>query len=353
MSGGRRFQPACRPLLRGGLPHPDPTVAVQFVCQAMPQTPAWVLPAQRTVAENPFALAAQGLPGAQIDLERDQLTVAREALERDAARVGLAYLRGEIEFATPAEPVLAVLAELLRQLNSAAQPPLLVKYEIIGPVSLCLALTDDHDRPLAYEPEWREVLLNLVSLRAAWQHQQVQGYTAYRLAVIDEPFLDALSSPLSPLTWEDGIELLSRLLADLPALRGLTVSGAAQWDDILRLPIEAVFFHLTEHLAPLLVAAPILADFLAAGGCLGWGIVPVDAQSLATARADELAARMMQAMQQVADATGIDTATVHRQSFLTPTGSLMYLSPAQAEQALALCAETARVVRRAAGLMTE
>ncbi len=349
MSSFGAFRPACQPLLRGGLPHTNPATVAQLICQYFSQTPAWPLPAQRTLAETPFALAAQGLPGMQIDLERDRLTVVRETLERDVARIGLAYLRGDTQIAALTGPAVAVLAELLRRLNSEDLRPMLVKHETIGPVSLALALTDDHERPLAYEAEWREALLDLCSLRVAWQHEQLQGYATHRLAMIDEPFLDALSTPLCPLTWDDGLELLNRLFESLPTHRGLLLSGTVQWEAILHLPVDVIGFHLTEHLQPLLNAAASLTRFLLDNGCLVWGMTPVEPRLLDQARPADLRDQTLAAMQQMATATGIDIAVIQQQSFLSFTGSLSYLSPAQAEQALQLCAETAQAMRQIPG----
>lgn len=349
MSGFGAFQPACRPLLRGGLPHTNPATVAQLICQYLPQTPAWPLPPPRTLADTPFALAAHGLPGVQIDVERDRLAVEHETLERDAAQVGLAYLRGDAQFAALSGPAVTVLEELLRRLNTEERQPLLFKYETIGPVSLSLALTDDHDRPLAYEPEWRELLLYLCSLRVAWQHEQVQGYAICRLAMIDEPFLDALSTPLCPLTWDDGLDLLNRLLVNLPSRRGLFLSGGVQWEEVLHLPVDVIGCHLADHLQPLLAAATPLAEFLADGGCVAWGVVPAEARLLANAQSADLRDQTLQAIEQIAATTGVDAAVVQRQSFLSFTGSLAYLNPAQAEQALQLCAETAQLVQQAVG----
>ncbi|WP_298814573.1 hypothetical protein [Chloroflexus sp.] len=350
MSGFGSFRPACQPLLRGGLPHTNPATAARLIYQYLPQTPAWPLPAQRTLAETPFALAAQGLPGFQIDLERDRLTVERATLERDAARVGLAYLRGDTQIAALTGPVVSALTELLRRFNTEEHHPMLLKHETIGPVSLSLALTDDHDRPLAYEAEWREVLLDLCSLRVAWQHQQVQGYATHRLAMIDEPFLDALATPICPLTWDDGLELLTRLFETLPEQCGLFLSGTVQWESILKLPVSVIGFHLTEHLQPLLAVAASLREFLAADGCLVWGVTPVETHLLAQTTAADLRNEVLAAMQQMAIATGVELAVIQQQSFISFTGSLIYLNPTQAEQALQLCAETAQSVRQIIGL---
>ncbi len=347
------FQPACRPLLRGGLPHTNPMIVAQLICRYFPQTPAWPLPSPRTLADTPFALAAQGLPGVQIDLERDRLAVDHETLEREAVRVGLAYLHGDAQFAALSGSAVVVLEELLRQLNAEDRHPFLLKYETVGPVSLSLALTDNHDRPLAYAPEWRELLLNLCSLRVAWQHEQVQGYAAYRLVMIDEPFLDALSHPLCPLQWDDGIDVLNRLFVDLPARRGLFLSSAVLWEAILPLPLDVIGFHLADHLQSLLQVATPLTQFLADGGCLAWGVTPVEARLLANVHASDLCDRVVSAMRDVAMATGLDVAVVQRQSFLSFTGSLAYVSPAQAEQALQLCAETSQLVRQTLGMGEE
>lgn len=346
MSGLGSFLPTCQPLLRGGLPHTNPGVVAQFICQYLPQTPAWPLPPPRTLADTPFALAAQGLPGLQIDVERDRLTVEQETLEREANRVSLAYLRSEVQFAALSGLAVTMLEELLRRLNTEERQPLVLKYETIGPVSLSMALTDDHERPLAYDPAWREVLLQLCSLRVWWHHQQVQGYASHRLAMIEEPFLDALSTPLCPLTWEEGLDLLSRFLADLPARCGLFLSGHVRWSELLRLPVDVIGFHVVEQIDPLLHNAAELAEFLIDGGCLAWGIIPTEPRLLSSIQAAELCDQVLQVMQRVAVAIGLPVTLVQQQSFLSFTGSLSYMNPDHAEQALHLCTKTAQLLQQ-------
>ncbi|MDN5272158.1 hypothetical protein QTO31_09260 [Chloroflexus sp. MS-CIW-1] len=346
MSGLGSLVPACQPLLRGGLPHTNPGVVAQFICRYLPQTPACPLPPPRTLADTPFALAAQGLPGLQIDVERDRLTVEQETLEREANRVSLAYLRSEAQFAALSGPAVTVLDELLRRLNAEERQPLVLKYETIGPVSLSLALTDDQERPLAYEPAWREVLLQLCSLRVWWHHQQLQGYASHRLAMIEEPFLDALLTPLCPLTWEEGLDLLSRFLADLPVHCGLFLRGRVHWSELLHLPVDVIGFHVIEQIDLLLHTATELAEFLTDGGCLAWGIVPTEPRVLNSVQAAGLCDQVVQAMQRVAAATGLPMTLVQQQSFLSFTGSLSYMSPDYAERALDLCLETVQLLQQ-------
>lgn len=345
--------PACQPLLRGGLPHQSLAQAAQLICRYQPQTPAWPLPPPRTLADTPFALATQSLPGIQIDIERDHLMVDQAILEQEATKVSLAYLRGDTQPAALTGSAYTALEEILRRLNAEDRQPLLLKYETIGPVSLSLALTDDHERPLAYDPGWREIILQFCSLRVIWQHEQVQGYADHRLAMIEEPFLDALSTPLCPLTWEDGLDMLNRFLADLPSWRGIFLNGHVHWSEILHLPVDVIGLHITEQLDSLLNATSALTEFLTDGGCLAWSIIPTEHRQIDTATATDLRDQVLKGMQQVAETTGVALHIVQQQSFLSFTGSLSYMSPAYAEQALQLCSETAHLIQQAIGVSNQ
>jgi hypothetical protein len=88
-----------------------------------------------------------------------------------------------------------------------------LKIEVLGPISLALQVVDERDRPLAYDPAMREALLQHLVQRIGWHYRQLSAIgPEHVLICLYEPFLNALDSPLCPLTWEDGAELLDRVL---------------------------------------------------------------------------------------------------------------------------------------------
>lgn len=336
------FSPACLPLPRSGAPVSgvDPALARGTGGRRL------AVFAQRGPRESALALAAAGFPGLALDGER--AAVSRQAAERQIDRVGIAYLRGERAAGAPPSEQLVAAAEQLRQTEQGR--PRSIKVELLGPVSLALQVTDDQERPLAYDPALREAVAQHLTLRAAWMRDLIESAGIGALLVLDEPFLDALGSPFSPLDWLEGGDLLARTLADLPAPRGVCASGEPHWPALFALPVDVIFFDAYEHSAGLVQSGVLATAFLERGGALAWGIVPADPAALAQERAATLAKRFASSVEYLAVAGGIAPEQVAARSFISTSGALAHLTARQAAQAVGLCVEAAAEVRVLFGL---
>ncbi|NTV62601.1 MAG: hypothetical protein HGA65_03560, partial [Oscillochloris sp.] len=319
------FAPACLPMLRGGLPHASAAEALALVTSATPDLPAWPALIGRSFRETPLAQAAAGFPGVTIDPAYERISVDHAAAEIGLDGLGLAYLRGEPGMGALSVDHAAGLGELLR-LAGSSQRARALKGELLGPVSLALQLTDEEDRPLAYDPVLREALLHHLALRVAWHHEQLSALGQQVILCLDEPFLAVLDLPLCPFEREEGLAMIARLLADMPGCRGLCVGGAPDWATLLDLPLDLVIFDAYEHSAALLAAAQGVAAFLMRGGILGWGIVPVEPDALAHQPANLLADRVLRDIDALAVATGLARERILAASLITSSDSLVTLS---------------------------
>ncbi|EFO79890.1 hypothetical protein OSCT_2265 [Oscillochloris trichoides DG-6] len=338
------FAPTCLPLLRGGLPHANAHDALALVAATTPAIPAWPALYGRSFRERPLAQAAAGFPGVTIDPAYERISVDHAAAEIGLDRLGLAYLRAEPGAGALPADYAAGLGELLRLVGHGHQARAL-KGEVLGPVSLALQLTDEDDRPLAYDQPLRESLLHHLALRVAWHYEQLSTYVSHVILCLDEPFLDALDLPLCPLERDAGIEMLARLLADMPGCRGLAVCGAVDWEHLLDLPVDLVLFDAYQHGAELIEAAKTVARFIDRGGLLGWGIVPTDPATLAQEQPATLAHRVDRAVDYLAAASGMERRRILDAALITSNQSLATLTMEVAEEALQMCAATSRSLR--------
>ena len=304
--------------------------------------------AQRGSRESTLALSAAGFPGLTFDGEHERATIGREATERLLDRIGMAYLRAERAVGAPPHEQLAALVEQLRQAEQSR--PRVIKVELMGPVSLALLVSDEHERPLAYDPALRETLVQHVTLRAAWVRDLIGSAGATALICLDEPLLDALSSPFCPLDEDEGHDKLARALAELRGPRGVCAAGRPAWDTLLTLPVDVIFFDAYEQSAGLVQAATLVASFLSGGGALGWGIVPTDTAAMAQERAETLARRFATTVEYLAAAGGLAPEQISGSSLISTSGGLGQLPAAQAVQAATLCAEVSGAARAMFGL---
>ncbi|NNJ08811.1 hypothetical protein EKD04_000540 [Chloroflexales bacterium ZM16-3] len=343
------FAPACRPVLRGGLPHATAHDAVALVATVTPDIPAWPAVPERSFRETPMAQAAAGFPGLTIDPAYERISVNHAAAEIGLDHLGLAYLRSEPGAgALPADHA-AGLGELLRLVGHGHRA-LALKGEVRGPVSLSLQLTDEDDRPLAYDPALREALLHHLSLRVAWHYEQLSTYTDSVIFCLDEPFLDALSLPLCPIDRDEGIDMIDRLLDTMSGCRGICVGPGVDWEALLMTSVDLVMFDAYDHMAELTQSAGLVSQFFDRGGFLGWGVVPVDPGALALERADALVQRIERAAEQIASAGDVSRQSILEASLITSSGDLASLPVDVAEGTLGMCAAVSQLLREAHGL---
>lgn len=338
------FTPSCRPVLRGGLPHSNIGDALALTLATTPELPSWAGLPRRSFRETPLALAAAGLPGLTMEIERERLCVDRAAAERGADRVALAYLRGDMEQGVAPGDYSTGLHELQRLAAMDRQVQAL-KSELLGPVSASLLLTDEQERPLASDPSLRETLLQHLALRISWLHHQLGAGNDAVIICLDEPFLEALSSPLCPLDWSEGGDMIARLVEGVPACCGLCLSGAVNWPVVLSLPVDLILIDADLHSAELVRHAPAVAAFLERGGAIGWGMIATDQRTIMQQTGAALARRFLDLVRYLADATGIGVDRLLEMALLTTSGSLAGITPAAAEHAAHLCSEVSLQVR--------
>lgn len=332
--GARRalpFAPACRPAPRVGAPGGGRSAGERGLATLT----------QRGPRESPLMLAVAGFPG--VILEHDRPAAIRQPTEIELGRIGLAYLRGERAAGAPPHEHVVAVVEMLRQLEQVRAR--FAGAELTGPVSLSLQLVDEQERPLAYTPALREALAQQLVLRATWLHDQISVHLGGALICLDEPFLDALASPFAPLDEADGLALLAQTLDDLPTPCGLCVAGLPNWEAILSLPVDVVYFDAYGHRPGLLQSASAVVDYLARGGILAWGLVPTDAAALANERAEALAHRFESAVAYLAADGGIEPAQIRAAALISTSGSLAHLPLDLAAHAAALCGELAAHLR--------
>lgn len=331
-----RVAPACLPVPRAG--------GAQIL--GIPQSV--VALAQRGPRESPLAMAVAGFPGLVLDDGHERGSLQRQAAEYGLDRVALAYLRGDRSAGGPPGEYVPAVAAQLRHAEQSR--PRMLKLELTGPISQALQLTDEHERPLAYDPALREALAQHTVLRARWLHDQIAMSGAGALLCLDEPFLKALSSPFCPLDWEEGADLLARTLVELPGWRGLCTSDAPDWAALVTLPVDLIFFDAYEHSAGLIQAAEAVGNFLERGGALGWGVVPAEPSTVTQERVETLTRRFISTVEYLAAASSLTCERIAGQAFISTSGVLTHLSVDQAARAANLCAEVAVAARSNFGL---
>src|ERR1035437_3728297 len=139
---------------------------------------------------------SEGLPGAVVEratgriyfssgngfegqLEAFYQAVVEEDVERFA--IGRDYALG-----------LHLFLESLRR--PGAGRPRWVKGQVTGPFSFAMTVTDENKRALAYTPEFHEVAVQGMAMKARWMARQLRQAAEGALGVLDEAYLCSFGS---------------------------------------------------------------------------------------------------------------------------------------------------------------
>lgn len=316
----------------GSLPHADATAAVDLVTRLPCRLPFAPQLPHRSPLEGMLVQWLRGLP---------EVAVAPDgSFTVDGSSAGSAGAAG-----AAGDPVAELDAEahggLLAFLDACAgRDPAVVKLQVTGPLTLGMGLVDAGMEPArAFARAGRLVDAWIVAVleacAAALPH-------AAPVLFVDEPSLVAWRDGEPPLAREDAVDLLSAVLASVPAVTGVHVCG----DGDRRMAFEAGpdIVGFTVHPSVLDDGVPI-SRFLDAGGWIAWGAVPTDRP--VGERADHWWTELVSLW---CDLTrgGCDPAVLRTQSLITPACGLAGHTEAQAERILSHCVEIGERVREQA-----
>jgi hypothetical protein len=302
----------------GSLPHDDPVVAAEAVLRCLPELPAVPQLPGRDPREGMLVQWLGALPEVVVAPD-GSFTVAGDS---DAPP--------HCDFAHDAH------AGLLAFLDVAAnrgRPPVRVKAQVTGPLTLGLALLDaGMPRERAFERAacatraWSVAIESLLATRLP---------DAGLLLFLDEPALVAWAGDDAPLEREIAIDVLSGALATLETPTGVHVCGDGDVALALAAGPEVLGVEVSSDLVRHSVA---LARFLDGDGWVAWGAVPTDRP------VGESADPHWRALSSVwceLTRRGCDPVPLRTRGVVTPACGLAGYGASQAERVLGIARELA------------
>jgi hypothetical protein len=335
------FRPQCQPTSLGPLPHTNVAAAWDAVLRHTPALPA--LPLVAGECDALPLLAVGGFAGVEV---RDWETVVdRAASVSGFDRLYANYLQG------PAHAQRIELAAVDRLLN--AEPPLLRRSRalasvLVGPITLALTVVDDQAVPLLNDVELLDALSKHLFLRRLWLQRLLERSGKSVMVWLYEPHLNRATWPFSPLGIDAIVSAVDQALGNVGP-RALWLPDAQTAQALTaELRIDALAFPLpSPEQASLL--APFVARLVADKTAIGWGIVPVTSEGIASATVGRLAGRFERWLDAL-EGAGLDRAAVLSASLIMPEDTMAYLDPAEAERALSLTAELSSLIQQSYGV---
>ncbi len=336
------FQPACLPLALGALPHRSAAQALDISRRYAGTLLAWPQLPQRSFREQCLVQSVIGFPGLVVDAAALRVYVDRNEAERRIDSLLLAYLEHTITYAALSADDAAGLAETLR--IGGERDLRAVKGQILGPISVALQLTDEHEQPLIYDDMLFDAIAHLLRLRVAWQELRLSEVSPATIICVDEPLLEAVASPFFPHDWNRVAGQIDDVLAGINGCRALCVCGDVDLHRLMQTSVELLIADGATYRRTFASGCDALIAFLERGGIVGIGIVPSDNERLATASVESLFHEFTVLLDDWT-ARGVARDQLLQQMVISPAQSLGYLDLVSAERALQLLAGVSRRIR--------
>ncbi len=352
MTNKTKFTPQGRGLLIGSLPVDDYNEALQMIMAHTPEIPLWPqLPSNPL--ERMLNQFIEGLPGLTEtekstwfdlggpDFEAEQLAFYEEYLRVSEDHSQLLTSR----FAISPERAGGIYA-LRESLPNTA--PAAVKGQITGPFTLLTGLHDKEHRLGYYNPEFRDIAVKNLAMKAAWQVEFLRDTKRPVIIFIDEPALAGLgSSAFISIAQDDIAQDLAEVIGAVQqsgGLAGIHVCANTDWSFLLSVGLDILSFDAYGYFDRLIACKKDVHTFLDKGGIIAWGIVPTANEKLiAQETAASLAQRWESQVEQLCGGNW-DRAAILERSLITPSCGTGALPLAAAEMVLRLTKETIETI---------
>ncbi len=306
----------------GSLPHTDPAEACKLILDSV-DIPFWPQLPHRSFRELMVPQYSEGFPfvrieGETIHIERQPDEQALSVFYETVA--GNSGFPVSEEYAAGLHAFIDILAQRNRKLDT-------VKGHVTGPLTFALSLTDDQKRPIYFDEELRELSLELLKGKVAWQIEALRPYADNVLIFIDEPILSALgTSTYIGVSHDEASRMLKEIVGHVKAcgaVAGIHCCGKADWPLVLASGIDVFNYDSYFFWDTLSIYPDEIKTFIDNNGYIAWGVVPTTEaiREVGIRGLEEQLERGLASLEK----TGISKDRLRQQALITPscgTGSL-------------------------------
>ena len=345
------FQPGGRATLIGSLPVGDHRQGLELIRTHTPDIPLWpqlpINPKEGMLVqfcegfvglvegERTFFDTSGDFDTLLLPFFEDFLTVSEDPIALMTSRFAISRER-------------AAGLYLLREM-AAELAPLALKGQVTGPFTLLTGLHDQEQRLSYYNPTLREMVVQGVAMKCAWQARFLGETGLPVLIFIDEPALASLGSSafISIATADIAADLDQAVQAihGAGALAGVHVCANTEWEMLLTGNLDIISFDAYEFFDRFITCRDLIHAFLDRGGIIAWGLVPTGKSELVEAESSvSLVARWeSQAAQLVNERWSLSTLLTR--TLITPSCGTGSLPLNLAEKVLRMTGEVSATLR--------
>jgi len=333
----------CLPACIGSLPHLNPKQAVDLALRHLKQVPYWPQLPAIGFEENMYAQYATHLPGAKIEVEQKRITV--DLSDYDPEEFYTAVLGEHLDYFEHPRSGFHGLYELMDDWVLPAEA-IALKGQVTGPVSLGLQIVDSRTgKSVVYDEAYSEIVRKNLNMMLRWQERFLRQKCPETIMFLDEPSLSLVGTPFAAISKENVVKWIDEVFEKVQSIKAVHCCGNTDWPMVLSTSIDILSFDAYNYGQTIGLYPEDVKDFLYQQGTIAWGIVPNDAEVLASESVASLVERLERAMGALSG-RGIPISSLLQQALITPQCGLGTLEDEMlAEKALHMLAQVSEEMR--------
>ncbi len=330
----------------GSFPHQDEREVSRLILKNFPEIPFWPQLPKRSFLEGMVVQYSEGFPSLKWNEREQKVWVdTSPGFDKEIEKFYQRLEGNELEPFQITEEFAKGL-RILKDLSSEDHQKGIkyIKGQITGPVTFGLALADQEQKSIFYDPTFRDILVKHLSSKARWMEKKFNELFPGTPTILffDEPSLSSFGSAFSSLNREDVVHSLNECFDAVKGLKGIHCCGNTDWSVLLSTNLDILNFDAYGYLETLSLYQKELKAFLERGGILAWGIVPTSEQ-IVNEDAQSLVNRLKKGIETLSK-KGIDPVLLQR-AILTPSCGTASLPIPLAERVCQLTAEVSKRLR--------
>jgi hypothetical protein len=259
----------CRATAMGILPHTDLDRALELALSL--DIPFWPQLPRLSYYEDMYVQVSENFPGVRMDEDNRRIDFSTERFYADLE--GFAARMEDPELYRLSPKYSAVYHRFLEHDLSGFAA---IRGQVEGPISYGFSVKDENERPVLYNDEVRSLLLDFVARKVNVMVRELAEKNPNAFMFVDEPGLEFIFSSMSGYSDEAARADLDHFFSLVEGKRGVHLCGNPDWDFLLKTPMDVLSFNAFGRGDRFVNYVPSLTAFLAAGGVVGWGIVPAN-----------------------------------------------------------------------------
>ncbi|MEW6103132.1 MAG: hypothetical protein AB1630_04850 [bacterium] len=259
----------------GSFPHKDIEKAISLSLSL--DIPVWPQLPKASWRENMYCQFSECLPCVQYDSVKREIYFSLSNIEDELTRFYEKFLEQDLEYFKISKEFSCGFYSFL----DAKPYSSYIKGQITGPISFGLSVYDENGKPIIYHKGLFDAIISGLLQKALWQNERLKKFGT-PIIFIDEPYLASFGSSVIPISRDDVITWLSKIIDPLKEkgiITGIHCCGNTDWSILLGLDIDILNFDAYNFKDSLFLYKDLLYEFIKER-ILAWGIVPASDEVL-------------------------------------------------------------------------